>query len=292
MSDCGVYPLSELLANGWSRAEVAEARRAGRLSSVAHGWVSAEGADDRAVSAVAAGGALSCISALRFHRTHGSEGIWVPPGYQETHVRRPKHRKSGARPTGPFRWCQGYGRPLPVVSAVDSIPIALGCAARCLEPEDWVATVDSILNQTQLTIPDIQADMGGVTKAVMELFGRCDARSQSGTESIARVRLVATGFKVAVQPSIGGHERADLRVGSLLIECDGRQYHSSAEAFRNDRRRDRMTLIDRWMTVRVTYDDVLYDWESVLEDIRAVTRPDRHRIRREEDPRRREIPSP
>nr|WP_232715822.1 hypothetical protein [Gordonia metallireducens] len=178
------------------------------------------------------------------------------------------------------------------MSAVDPIPIALGCAARCLKPEDWVATVDSILSTTPLTIPDIQADMGRVTKAVAELFGRCDARSQSGTESIARVRLVATGFKVEVQPSIGGHERADLRVGSLLIECDGQQYHSSAEAFRNDRRRDRMTLIDRWMTMRVTYDDVLYDWESVLEDIRAVTRPDRHRIRRQDDPRRREISSP
>ena len=45
-----------------------------------------------------------------------------------------------------------------------------------------------------------------------------------------------------------------------------------------------MTMLDRWMTMRLTYDDVLYDWEEVLEEIRALTRPDRHRIRRRGDP--------
>ncbi len=157
----------------------------------------------------------------------------------------------------------GYGQPLPVVTAVDSIPLALGCAARCLTAEEWVATVDSVLNSTDWTIPpDIQAEMGRVARAVMAMFGRCDARSQSGTESIARLRLIAAGFEVEVQPGIGTHEHADLRIGALLIECDGRAYHSDVETFRNDRRRDRMTMIDRWLTMRLTYDDVLYNWDG------------------------------
>ncbi|UKO93336.1 hypothetical protein IHQ52_08490 [Gordonia amicalis] len=286
-SDSGVYTLKELAAMDWSPDDITRARRSGTLIPVAHGWVRSATADPRVVAAVAAGGALSCVGALRFHQTHGSSEIWVPPGYTETHVRLSKHMKGRPRPSGPFRWCQGYGQPLPVVTAVDSIPIALGCAARCLTAEEWVATVDSVLNSTDWTIPDIQAEMGRVARAVTAMFGRCDARSQSGTESIARLRLIAAGFEVEVQPGIGTHEHADLRVGALLIECDGRAYHSDVETFRNDRRRDRMTMIDRWMTMRLTYDDVLYHWDGVLEDVRAVTRSDRHRIRRDNDPRRR-----
>lgn len=285
-SDCGVYTLSELTTMGWTTDDIKRARRAETLTPIAHGWVRAAGADCQAVAAVTAGGALSCVSALRFHQAHGHPDMWIPPGHGDTHVRLSKYRKSTPRPSGPFRWCQGYGQPLRVTTAVDTIPVAIGCAARCLAAEEWIAVVDSILYTTEWTIPDLQAEMGRVARSVSAMFDRCDARSQSGTESIVRLRLIANGFDVEVQPSIGGREHADLRTGSLLIECDGESYHSDRAAFGNDRRRDRMTMLDRWMTMRLTYDDVLYGWDDVLEEIRALTRPDRHRIRRRNDPRR------
>ncbi|MFW0788767.1 endonuclease domain-containing protein [Gordonia sp. CPCC 205333] len=284
-ADSGVFTLQELLTLGWSMDQIRRATRAKTLIPLAHGWVSSVGADPRVVAAVSAGGALTCVGALAFHKSHGVPAIWIPPGYPETHVRLSKHQKTKARPTGPFRWCQGFGRPLPVLTAVDSIPVALGCAARCLTPEQWIAVVDSVLNTTSLTIPDIQAGMGVVTKSIMAKFDRCDARSQSGTETVARLRLIAAGFDVVVQPEINRHHHADLGVGALLIECDGRLYHSDEQSYRNDRARDRVTLIDRWLTMRLTYDDVLYGWDQALEDIRAVTRADRHRIRRKNDPR-------
>lgn len=285
-TDCGVFTLNELTAMGWTPDDVKHARRAETLIPLAYGWVRAANADSQAVAAVHAGGAMSCVSALRFHQRHGESGIWVPPGYGDTHVRLSKHRKSTPRPSGPFRWCQGYGQPLPVRTAVDPIPLAIGCAARCLTSEEWIAVVDSVLNTTEWTIPDLQAEMGRLARSVSAMFDRCDPRSQSGTESIVRLRLIATGFDVVVQPSIGGRERADLRIGSLLIECDGESYHSDKAAYGNDRRRDRMTMLDRWMTMRLTYDDVLYGWDQVLEEIRSVARSDRHRIRRLADPRR------
>ncbi|NMO04280.1 type IV toxin-antitoxin system AbiEi family antitoxin domain-containing protein [Gordonia sp. TBRC 11910] len=284
--DSGVFTIAELVALGWPPTEIRRAQRAQRLISIGRGWVRTDAAHPDVVSAVMAGGALSCVGALSFHKQHRWPKIWIPSGYSDTHVRRSKHMKTTARPTGPFHWCQGYGRPLPVTAAVDSVAVAVGCAARCVTGEEWIAIVDSILNSTEITIPDLQADMGRVTQTVSRLFARCDARSQSGTESIARLRLISAGFSVEVQPSISRHEHADLAVGALLIECDGKLYHSDEASYRNDRRRDRMTLIDRWMTMRLTYDDVLYDWAGVLEDIRSVTRQDRHRIRRTDDPRR------
>jgi very-short-patch-repair endonuclease len=71
--------------------------------------------------------------------------------------------------------------------------------------------------------------------------------------------------------------RTDLRIGRLLLECDSITHHTSLENYHNDRRRDRRALVDGWLTMRITYDDVLYGWDGILADIRAITRPDRHR---------------
>lgn len=291
-TDSGVFTISELLDLGRSIDEIKRAQRQRTLIPVRHGWVRQASADPGAIAAVTAGGALACVCALKFHRTHGLPGIWIPPGHTGTHVRLSKHAKATARPSGPFHWCQGYGRPLPVTTAVDSIPLALACAARCVSAEEWIAIVDSILNSTAWTVPDLQTDMGVLTNGIRDMFGRCDALSQSGTESVTRLRLRAKRFDVVVQPEVGERHHADLRVGALLIECDGFLYHSDEESYRNDRARDRVTLIDRWMTMRITYDDVFYAWDEVLADVRAITRSDRHRIRRKDDPRRRETPSP
>ncbi|MCZ4537317.1 hypothetical protein O4159_18035 [Gordonia terrae] len=143
-----MYSLRELTAMGWAPDAIAQARKAETLTSLRYGWVRTSAADPHVVSAVTAGGALSCISALRFHQRRGLPDLWIPPGHNETHVRLSKHAKSATKPSGPFRWCQGFGRPLPVTTAVDPIAVAVGCAARCLPAEEWIAVVDSVLNAT------------------------------------------------------------------------------------------------------------------------------------------------
>jgi very-short-patch-repair endonuclease len=119
--------------------------------------------------------------------------------------------------------------------------------------------------------------MGPPASRVAALLDKCDPDSQSGTESITRVRLRAVGFSVVVQPRIPGVGRVDLRVGRLLLECDSIRHHTSLENYHNDRRRDRRALVDGWLAMRITYDDVLYGWDAVIADIRAITRSDRHR---------------
>lgn len=47
--------------------------------------------------------------------------------------------------------------------------------------------------------------------------------------------------------------------------------------------RDRRALVDGWIVMRLTYDDILCDWDGVLANIRAITRADRHRARGVED---------
>ncbi|WP_237340903.1 endonuclease domain-containing protein [Williamsia soli] len=266
--DFGVYSTKELLQRGFSTWQIRREADNGVLVALRRGWYATATADPDVVTAVRLGGVLGCVSALRKHK------LWVPPGYERVHTRptRDGELKSA-------RACVGFGRPPAALTAVDPIPVALLHAAKCMRAEHWIATCDSALNSAGLTVSRMASEIGPSARRISSLLDKCDPDSQSGTESITRVRLRAHGFAVVVQPSISGVGRTDLRIGRLLIECDSVQHHTSLESYHNDRRRDRRALVDGWLTLRITYDDVLYGWEAVLADIRAITRPDRHRRR-------------
>lgn len=266
--ESGVFTRAQLAELGIDDATLRRETRAGNLVRLRPGWYAARGADERVVAAVRAGGALSCVSALAWY------GLWVPPGYAaRTHLRRSRAMSTRAES------CDPAGPRLPIRQPVDPIGVALGAALRCMTDEDWIAVCDSYLNSHRISVPDVQAELGLITRRTARLLDRADARSQSGTESIVRVRLRTRRFTVVVQPRIAGVGHVDLRIGRLLLECDGRQYHSSAESYRNDRHRDRKSLIDNWLTMRLTYDDIIFGWSETLADITAVTDADRHRIR-------------
>ncbi|WP_420041554.1 hypothetical protein [Gordonia sp. MP11Mi] len=186
--------------------------------------------------------------------------------------------------TGRNRACrplQGPARSTP--EAVDSIPVALKYAVRCLSPDEWIAVCDSHLNSTGISVDDLIAAMGRIGPTVRDLLYRTDPRSQSGTESIARVRLKALGYDVVVQPNIAGVQWSDLRLGKLILECDSVLHHASREDYELDHHRDRRALVDGWMTMRLTYDDIIFGWDETLADIRAITQARRHRPRSRHD---------
>ena len=268
--DHHVYRRADLLAHGYRDRQIRDALDAGVLHRVRSGWYADRSADPEVVAAVRRGGALGCVSALSKHQ------VWVAPGYPDLHVRAGKYSRSMAD-----GFCSGFGGPLPVTKAVDDVPLALMYAARCMTREHWIAAADSVMNSRRISADELRFRMGHIPSPVADWMRACDARSQSGTESIVRTRLRNRGFHVVVQPrieSIGGY--ADLRIGRLLIECDSRLHHTSPENYRKDRRRDRKSLAGRWMTMRLTYDDVLFGWDEALADICTATDAGRHRIRK------------
>ncbi len=261
----GVFSRGELASLGMAESQVRRAVRAGDLIRLRSGWFARPDADPFVASAVRKGGVLGCVSALKRH------GVWIAPGYDAVHVRAGKSLR-GSLP----RSCRPSGPPRPASTAVDPIDVALSCAARCMTAEHWIAACDSAVEAGLVE----RADLTGVLNAGgRTLLAKCDENSQSGTESIVRVRLRALRFGVVVQPKISGVGKVDLRVGKLLIECDSKTHHTSLANYQNDRRRDRCALVRRYMTMRVTYDDVLYGWDDVLADVQTITRADRHRIR-------------
>ncbi|GAA2063996.1 hypothetical protein [Williamsia deligens] len=266
MRDTGVLTWDELRARGETQASVRQALADETLLRLRRGWYARSDADSRVVDAVTRGGVLSCVSALRFR------GIWVPGCSDDVHARANASRDR----TG--RFCSQHGRPESVTGPVDEIPIALRHAARCLDAEGLVVVCDSILNGGHFTLDDLAAILRDTPVSVRALLDRCDGEAQSGTESMVRLRLRARNIPVRTQVTIPGVGRVDLVVGErLIIETDGERYHSGIERYTEDRRRDREAARLGYITLRLTYADVVDLWGPTEQLILEMVRQRRHR---------------
>lgn len=261
----GVFRAAALKQQGHSGADIDRLMREERLFRIRRGWYATPSASRPVVEAVARGGVLSCVSALRHYE------IWVPPD-KRLHVRFPL-RKAHDRGS-----CRGFGAMPPINNAVDPLLVAYCCAARCLDDEGFVAVTDSILNSTDFERADLIGALAAAPQRIGRLMDWCDGRAQSGTESIARVRFRKAGIKVEVQVYVEGVGVVDMLIGErLIVECDSKQFHTGVENYQRDRDRDRRSTLDKYITLRLTYMDVMYRWNEVFADIRALIKRREHR---------------
>ncbi|MFW2512305.1 endonuclease domain-containing protein [Demequina sp. SO4-13] len=91
------------------------------------------------------------------------------------------------------------------------------------------------------------------------------------SETCARIALRAAGLQVQSQAVFPGVGRVDLLVeGRLVVECDGREYHSDPRAFAKDRARDRELVAQGLDVLRFPYADTVYRPERVVSDVRRA----------------------
>ena len=73
------------------------------------------------------------------------------------------------------------------------------------------------------------------------------------------------------QVAVDGVGRVDLRVGGVLyVEVDGYRFHSTAESFARDRRRDIALALQGARAVRFTARQVLSEPDEVVATIEAL----------------------
>jgi very-short-patch-repair endonuclease len=156
----------------------------------------------------------------------------------------------------------------PVVPEV----VAAATILRCLEPLAAVVAMDSVLNRGVCSRSDIEAELAGPGRAkAIGVLRRCDPRSESVLESVARVTLRDAGLAVECNVSIPRVGRVDLLVeGRLVVELDGFEHHGSRRAFVEDRRRDRALVALGLLVLRFTYDDVLASPDTVVRAVRCA----------------------
>lgn len=137
--------------------------------------------------------------------------------------------------------------------------------------------MDSLLNLRLMSRTQIQDALARCRPPVNRLIERCD-RSESGTETMVRLRLKRRQVKVRPQVIIAGIGRVDLLVGDrLVIEVDSRAHHCLEDTYQRDRQRDRTLMTMGYLVIRLTYGDVVHRWPEVEPDILALIRGGAHR---------------
>lgn len=148
-------------------------------------------------------------------------------------------------------------------------------AERVCSSEELVAIGDSALRKGATVEQLLYVSSFGGPR-LRRAFAQLDGRAGSGVESILRVRLNALRVKVTPQAQVGRWP-VDFLVGAwLIIEVDGRRYHSEEDEFTRDRVKDRELNAAGYTVLRFTYWQIMSEWARSEQEILAFVRAGRH----------------
>ena len=266
----GVLSLEQL-----DEMEIGATRRAemiacGGLFRVRRGWFRYPDANADVLHAVELGGAVSCVSALHLL------GVWTAPEWRRTEGRLHMRGSARARRAHPNTFCRGFGKPTPPTQSIDGVAAALECALCCFSDEIGVVFIDSVIHRKLMTKKQVENLLATAPRRIRRLLERHD-KAESGTETMVRLRLRARGVRMAPQVKIPGLGRVDFLVGKrLIIEVDSRAFHDTEDSFERDRERDLKAAALGYITIRVTYKQVMHGWAAKEKEILKVIRRREH----------------
>ena len=236
----GVASTHSLSMAGVSRRSLEAGVAAGSVQRIARGVYAHPQADPVLIHAGRHHAVLGCVSAA------SAAGLWV--------VRRPDRTHLAA----------SHGRPVPgcIVhrSRIPLTPLDIVCQSlRCLAPLEGLAIAESAVKNGLIHLPALRERFPAVReKGLRDLVARIRPQSGSIIETMARYLLEEAGHTVELQVRIPGMGHLDLLVDGLLgVETDGYAHHSSREAYREDRRRWNVTVVQGVPTLRVTFEMLL-----------------------------------
>ncbi|RRQ29182.1 DUF559 domain-containing protein [Rhodococcus sp. Eu-32] len=103
----------------------------------------------------------------------------------------------------------------------------------------------------------------------------------SEPERVLGRTLIVLGLRMRVNYRVGDYI-CDLvdEWAMVIVEVDGREFHSAPEVFRKDRRRQNHLVLEGWLVLRYSAFDVLSDPEKVAREIVEVVRRRRNSRKR------------
>lgn len=264
----GVVRVRELADRGWSRGAIRSAIARGELVPVRIGWVRTLDAAPALVDAVKARGRLACVSAARHL------GLWTPEA-NALHVALPVHTGHHQTRDLVVHWVSNPWRENS--SPIEPLAEVLRQVSGCCDHDFAITVFDSALNQGQVTLGQLSSILADAPAHTRALIDEVDSRSESGLESLCRVRLRRARLPVRSQVLIPGVGRVDLIVGDrLIIETDGRAWHSRPDAFDADRSRDLALTRMGYLVLRLSARHVIHEWQWVERVILEIVRRREH----------------
>ncbi|MDO9394971.1 MAG: DUF559 domain-containing protein [Herbiconiux sp.] len=253
--------------------QLLELLASGLLVRIRRGYYARPDARPDVVRAVRLGGRLTSYSALR------ALGVWCPPGDERLHVAVSAHAHElrdpdsglalGRRDDLVLHWrCAPLARGrsisgvVPAAIAVQHLPAELSEA-------ELVAVLDSAVRQHVASRAHFAAAFEGDRRLTAALR-RVDTSAESGTESVARIRMQDVGIDARTQVWFGRHRVDFLIEERLVVEVDGKAFHDDEKRFERDRRKAADLTRRGLHVLHFSYSQVFYDWPMCLAAIRAA----------------------
>lgn len=282
----GVANRRQLLLAGVRRSTLAQAVRLKLLRVIRRGWYYAPGivsAPPLVVSAVRAGGALTGLAALALHH------VWTL-GTPKFDVRVTRLDRAKHNPEARFHTLRKI-RYVPVHAAVDDPETAFCVVLQAETRELAIVAGDSMLRPYSQDLLPLRGPLltrdrlhqlaARYNRHIRRTVRHIDGLPESPLESLAKARLLARRIRFHLQHRPPGENwRLDILIGrSLVLEIDGRAFHTDPVRFEADRVRDQRLHVANFVVLRLTYQQIVNDWPKTLSRIQALLRRGVHRRR-------------
>lgn len=264
-------------AREWLPRDELDSMQGTSLWTPLRGWVALVGVQNDATRSLQAGGVATCVTAFAKH------GMWVPHGPQLLHVRirRRTHSDrvaSSAQHPGcslhrmhdrvaEVRPRDGFDRP------IDALAVASGCVTS----EELLAAADSALATGIVTREELRELALALPRRRRSGLQWATGLAGSGTEStfVAMLRRAHVGF--VQQPELLPSRFVDFLIGRcLVVEIDSQLWHASPAQQAADRARDAELIRRGYIPLRFTYEQVLFQPDSVMSTVLAIVRRGAH----------------
>lgn len=274
----GILPLARLVELGCTPEQVRAAVRAAEIDRVRNGWFAAPDAHPELVRAVRVGGTATATTVARMHRlwVHGDARLHVRVRHSTGRLSSPTDRRVPLD-REEHGVCVHYSTRGGLDRARDPLTLALAEMFACTDAATTLATVDSAIDRGVLQMEHLDLLREWMPRSRRHLIDRVDPGCQSGLET--RVRLLLRGKRIGYrsQVRIEGVGLVDFLVGErLVIEVDGRAFHTGS-AFEEDRRRDFVLTMRGYLVLRLSYRQVMDDWDRTRAGILALVSRGEHR---------------
>lgn len=247
-----------LQKNGCSRTQLSVAARAGSIRRIRPGVYSLPSTHDDVVTAAEHGGALTCAAALRAH------GIWVLPTEQKKKITHVWMGSAGRRHHADECGCVAHYTNGRTPLGLAPVAPALIHLYKCEGEEAFFAAYESAWNKRILSASARREIRQGLPKKAWWMLDLARSDSQSGLESLLRLRLHLLGIEIECQVEIPTVGRVDFVIGGrVILEADGKEFHTG-QRHHADLMRDAASSALGYETLRFDYAMIIHNWDVVI----------------------------
>jgi very-short-patch-repair endonuclease len=152
---------------------------------------------------------------------------------------------------------------------------------RCQPANFAIAALDTALHTGAIEHEDVADIFASVPAKYRDLRKYIDARADAGQESVLRRLVQRAGFRCEIQVEIRGVGRVDMVVEDcVVVEADSQRHHKAWEEHVRDRSRDRRLAELGFVSLRVLYQDIMFDPAGVIRAIDQLVKLCRNGSRR------------